>query len=97
VILGVVRARSVEATVNLEDGTAARLALEKLVDDAGLYNIIIALFRNADDRAEALRQQDSEAAERWGRRAYHLAVCAYAIQRNAPRSLVDRALRFWPL
>jgi hypothetical protein len=46
-------------SVDVGDGTEARLALEALVDSAGLRNIVLALARFTSDRSEKLKQQGS--------------------------------------
>src|SRR5205809_1286338 len=45
-------------SVDVGDGTEARLALEALVDGAGLRNIVFALARFTSDRSEKLEKQD---------------------------------------
>jgi hypothetical protein len=52
-------------SVEVGDGTEARLALEALVDSAGLRNIVFALARFTSDRSEKLGQQDPAIAACW--------------------------------
>jgi len=52
-------------SVEVEDGAEARLALEALVDSAGLRNIVFALARFTSDRSEKLPQQDPATAASW--------------------------------
>jgi hypothetical protein len=52
-------------SVDVGDGTEARLALEAMVDSAGLRNIVLALARFTSDRSEKLKQQDPATAACW--------------------------------
>ena len=62
-------------TADVEDGTEARLALEALVDSAGLRNIVLALARFTSDRSEKLAQQDPATAACWLQSARALLRC----------------------
>jgi hypothetical protein len=62
-------------SVDVGDGTEARLALEALVDSAGLRNIVLALARFTSDRSEKLKQQDPATAACWLRSARALLRC----------------------
>ena len=66
-------------TADVEDGTEARLALEALVDSAGLRNIVLALARFTSDRSEKLAQQDPKAAACWLQSAKALLRCGAEI------------------
>jgi len=52
-------------SVEVGDGAEARLALEALVDSAGLRNIVFALARFTSERSEKLGQQESATAACW--------------------------------
>jgi hypothetical protein len=66
-------------SVDVGDGTDARLALEALVDSAGLRNIVLALARFTSDRSEKLKQQDPATATCWLRSARALLRCGAEI------------------
>jgi hypothetical protein len=69
------------ATVDLDDGTEARLELEALVGKAGLTNIVFALARFTSDRYEALKLTDRVNAESWLESSRALFGCASKIDR----------------
>jgi hypothetical protein len=73
-------------TVDLADGTEARLALEALVDRAGLSNIVFALARLTCDRSEELRSQDQVTAESWLHSSRALLQCGAKIDSLWPRT-----------
>jgi hypothetical protein len=66
-------------SVDVGDGTEARLALEALVDSAGLRNIVLALARFTSDRSENLQQQDPVIAACWLQSARALLRCGTEI------------------
>ena len=66
-------------SVDVEDGTEARLALEALVDSAGLRNIVFALARFTSDRSEKLEKQDPVTAACWLHSARALLRCGAEI------------------
>ena len=66
-------------SVEVEDGTEARLALEALVDSAGLRNIVLALAQFTSDRSEKLEQQDPATAACWLHSAKALLRCGAEI------------------
>jgi hypothetical protein len=66
-------------SVEVGDGAEARLALEALVDSAGLRNIVLALARFTSDRSEKLEQQDPATAACWLHSAKALLRCGAEI------------------
>lgn len=62
----------------LEDNSEAMLALEALVDQVGTRNVIFALAKIAQGKAEHLKSnwQDYAGAARWTRSASKLEACA---------------------
>jgi len=88
------RENGTSPTVDLEDGTEARLELEALVHSAGLTNIIFALARFTSDRCEELREQDPVTAECWGRSAGALLNCGAKIDTLwRPGAEIDNSVR----
>jgi len=73
-------------TVDVTDGTEARLALEALVNSAGLTNIVFALARFTSKRSEELRQKDPATAECWSRSSRALFQCGAKIDSLWPPS-----------
>ena len=80
-------------SVDLTEGTEARLALEALVDSAGLTNIVFALARFTSDRSEDLRQQDPVMAECWLESSRALFRCGAKVDSLWPHSAEIRSVR----
>src|SRR5688572_19468623 len=80
-------------SVDLTEGTEARLALETLVDSAGLTNIVLALARFTSDRSEDLRQQDPVMAECWLESSRALFRCGVKVDSLWPHSAESRSVR----
>jgi hypothetical protein len=92
-------------SVDVGDGTEARLALEALVDSARLRNIVLALARFTSDRSEKLNQQDPAIAgfavrERFSGAAQRLIHFGNPVRRSVPRCAAPRrpnaSARNWP-
>jgi len=66
-------------SVDVEDVTEARLALETLVDSAGLRNVVFALARYTSAKSEKLESQEPVTAACWLHSARALLRCGAEI------------------
>jgi len=66
-------------SVDVEDVTEARLALETLVDSAGLRNVVFALARYTSAKSEKLEPQEPVTAACWLHSARALLRCGAEI------------------
>jgi hypothetical protein len=79
-------------TVDVEDGTEARRELERLVDSAGLTNILFALSRFTSDRYKALQAGEPASAACWLESSRALFQCGSRIdQLWQPSREIDAA------